>query len=276
MSHAYGRYHVPEPLHHLSMMTHRWTGARLKPVMHDIPLAVLEQENFAAQGIDTSRLVHGAPKVDALGNCVLNAATEAVSCLGVTTYRRYLDKLGLSTISVDLMADSKLGEMAAILAYHGCTDQTADPAQEWPPTDCGSSGVFMVQYLKKLGIISDQRVAQGAQNLVSLLQSGVVAEGTPFFNMWEEPNRLGFVDGDGSQSALEDAISSGVAGGHETLIRGIDKLSLTETDAVEPQKTVLRVRNSWGKSWNDGGEFYIHLSTLEMLSNYCDFRALIA
>ena len=145
MSHAYGRFHVAEPLHHLALI-HRHAGETLQEVDHEPPLAVLEQENFGAQGISTSALVPGAPSVDALGNCVLNAGTAAVSFLGLPAYEKYLNALGLwntDGTQGEVFADTQLGEEAAIVAYHGCTDQTGDTASEWPPTDCGSSGVYL-------------------------------------------------------------------------------------------------------------------------------------
>ena len=53
-------------------------------------------------------------------------------------------------------------------------------------------------------------------------------------------------------------------------------LALTAAGQVTPAGTVLRVRNSWGKAWGDGGSFRIHLSTLAALGHYCDFRQLVA
>jgi hypothetical protein len=265
------------------MLVHHHAGEPLKEVKHAIPLAVLEQENFAAQGIDTSALVAGAPKVDALGNCVLNAGTAAVSFLGPETYSAYLAKLLPSSPSpaqyggsVALFADAKTGEEAAIVAYHGCTDQTHNSQTEWPPTDCGSSGVYLVEYLKALGIVSSQKVAHGAQNIASLLQTGPVLNGGPFFNSWEEPGPLGMIDGNGTASDLEAAIRSGVAGGHERLSFEIEKLVISATGKVEPEKTVLVDRNSWGKSWGDDGCYRVHLSTYVALGQYMDFRELVA
>lgn len=275
MSHAYGRNHeVDDPQRTLSLV-HRHTGGVLKAVTHDIPLAVLEQENFARQGIDTTTLVPSAPKVDALGNCVLNAGTAAVSFLGINPYKAYLAVLGLPNPTTGF-ADTKLGEEAAIIAYHQCTDMTGKLSTEWPPTDCGSSGGALVAFLQKLGIVKSQQVASTMQDVVSLLQTSPVLEGTPFFNSWEEPNAGGFVDGNGSASAFQEAERSGVAGGHETLIFGVEKISLDAKGQIEPAHTVLLVRNSWGKAWGDAGCFRIHASTLRFLSGYCDYRSLVA
>lgn len=275
MSHSYGQLHVAEPLHNL-MLIHRHAGQPLREVDHEPPLAVLEQENFAAQGIDTSALVPGAPKVDALGNCVLNAGTAAVSFLGAPVYSKYLDALNLPVSTVGLFADAKMGEEAAIVAYHGCTDQTGSTSSEWPPTDCGSSGVYLVEFLQKLGIVTSQKIAHGAQDICSLLQTGPVLEGCPFFNAWEDPANNGFVDGNGTSSDIERAIRSGVAGGHETLQSAIVRLTLSATGLVVPEHTILRVRNSWGKSWGDHGSFFIHLSSLVALGGYADYRQLVA
>lgn len=274
----FGQYHVAEPWHHLSLL-HRHDGTALREVAHEIPLGVLEQETFAAQGIDTAALVPGAPDVDALGNCVYNAGTAAVSCLGAAKYGAYLSALGIrapETTDPELFADTKVGEEAAIVAYHRGTDLTGSTSTEWPPNDCGSSGVYLVQFLQSIGIVSSQRIAHGAQNIVSLLQSGPVLEGTPFFNAWMTPNSAGFVDGTGTATDLEAAIRSGVAGGHETLICAIERLSLSATGQVEPEGTVLRVRNSWSRSWGLTGDFLIHLSTLVALGNYADWRQLVA
>lgn len=273
---SFGRYHAPEPLHHLTLV-HRYAGAELKVVDHEPALGVLDQEDYGAQGIDTSVLVSGAKKVDALGNCVYNCGTAAVSNLGLAKYLELVKALGLPAPDPSVgFSDTKTGEEVAIVAYHEGTDQTGDPSQEWPPTDCGSSGVFLVQFLERLGIVSSQRIAQSAQDIVSLLQDSGVAEGTPFFNAWMTPDANAFVDGSGSQDDLEAAIASGVAGGHETYISAIEAIEISASGLVIPERTVLRVRNSWSKSWGDHGSFRIHLSTLAGIMNYSDFRQLVA
>lgn len=268
VSTSYGQFHVAEPLSAMARL-HVYEGTvKLHEVDHEPSLAVLDQEDLVAQGIDTSTLVTGARRVDALGSCTANASTVALS--------NAMDKAAfLKLIGTTSFQDTKAGEEWAIRFYHSCTDQTADPSQEWPPTDCGSSGPYIVQEAKAQGLVAGDKIAHGADDLVSLLQTGGVLQGTPFFNSWETPDSGGFVDVDGSPDSLSAAIQSGVAGGHETYISAVEHLVLTATGRVDALKTVLRVRNSWSKSWGDHGSFRMHLSTLVMLGRYCDFRQLV-
>jgi hypothetical protein len=262
----FGRYAVAEPMRF--DVVHFDKGGTLKEVDHEPPVPVLDQEDLIKQGINTAKLVPGAKKVDALGSCTANAT--AVSLGQVLFTGGYRLPAGLSA------TDAKSSEEWAIRFYNACTDQTGDPSQEWPPTDCGSTGLYCCHELIKQKLASGYKTASGAQNIASLLQGGTVIQGTPWFNAWFDPDSSGFIDGDGSRSALEDAIDSGVAGGHETCITAIERLALSATGKVQAARTVLRVRNSWSAAFADHGSFRVHLSTLVMLGSQADFKQFVA
>lgn len=261
---SYGRFQVAEPPHTL-LSLHIHDGGPLKEVDWEPKNAVLDQEDLFAQNIFVGDFIPGARNVNALGSCVFNANTSALSLvmpqetyLGVTRAHSYGDTTGL--------------EKFAITTYHDVTDLTGSTSTEWPPTDCGSSGPHIFTYAYDRGWIAGQKVAHGAQNIVSLLQEGAVLQGTPWFMGAEQPDAAGFIDGNGSVSAIERLIRSGVVGGHETVITAIEKLVLHPTGVVDVFNTVLRIRNSWSAAWGDHGSCRCHLSLLVAIGGYSDFR----
>ena len=263
-----GRFHVAEPPSTLRTLHHH-DGSPLHMVDHEPPLAVLDQEDLLSQAIRTSQIVPGASDVDALGSCVFNASTAHLSAV--------LDAEAFAKVTgTDGYSDTLRAEEYAIRLYHETTDLTGDPSSEWPPTDCGSSGLFVCKELEAQKVISGYKTAVGADNLVSLLQVGTVIVGQPWFHSWFTPGADAFVDGDGSSAALEAAVESGVAGGHETCISAVESLAFTPTGLVDPFNTVLRVRNSWSSAFGDHGSYRIHASTYVMLGGYCDFRQAVA
>jgi hypothetical protein len=260
----FGRRHVPEPPSSLARL-HLHAGGELHAVSHPPRIPVLDQEDLIAQGIDTATLVPGAARVDALGSCVANATTAALST--VLTAGEMKD-LGLGQ---DPVADEKF----AIKLYHQLTMSTGDPADEWPPVDCGSSGQAAVQLLEQNGVIASDKIAHGATNIVSLMQAGGLIVGQPWFNAWMTPDADGFIDGDGSEDALQAAIDSGVAGGHETFWFGVERLAIDTAGQVNAAATTIRFRNSWSAAWGQEGTALVHLSTHVALGQYCDFRQLV-
>jgi hypothetical protein len=274
MSHTkLGRYQAPEPLSALSRLHFHDGTTALKTVDHEPKVAVLDQEDLHKQGIVCSSFIPGAGNPDALGSCTANTAIEALSnLLTETEFAATVGKLGSTYPSADPYTQTAYAQRAAIGFYHGCTDQTGQSSSEWPPTDCGSSGPYLYQYAKKLGLIKTEKIAHGADNIVSLLQTGGLLYGTPWFNAWFTPNSSGFIDGNGSTSALQAAINSGVAGGHEIYVSAIEKLTVLPTGHVDPAKTVLRLRNHWDSSFGDHGSFRMHLSTMVALGGQVDLR----
>lgn len=264
----FGQFFVPETEETMLSLHIHDEATPLTTVDHEPKNGVLDQEDLLAQGIDTSVLVPGAQKVDALGSCTANANLSGVS--NILTQAEYLAFTGAQSYT-DVVGIEK----RAIVFYHTCSDQTGKPGSEWPPTDGGSSGVYVVEEDVKLGVSSGASIAHGAQNIVSLMQSSGLIVGVPFLNAWMEPDQNGFIDGNGSSSVVEKQIKQGVAGGHEIYWSAIEEIALSASGQVIPSKTIIRFRNSWSNNWADQGSARFHLSTFVTLGSYCDFRALL-
>lgn len=265
----FGRYQVAEPMRMETLHLHR--GEPLVEVDHEPPVPVLDQEDLLAQGISVSELVPGAQDVDALGSCTCNAGT--VSLAGQLYTKRGAEAVTAAGLS---LTDPVFNEKFAIRLYHTVTNQTGDPAQEWPPVDCGSTGLYVCHELESQKLITGHRTTHDVHGMVSLLQSGTVIMGGPWFNAWMEPNAQGFVDGDGTTEDLQRAMESGVAGGHETCISAAERLSfIGDSGRLDLPNSTVRVRNSWGASWGDKGSYRIHLSTLQWLTSYIDYKSFL-
>ncbi|MCU1490145.1 MAG: hypothetical protein JWM85_1550 [Acidimicrobiaceae bacterium] len=276
---VYGRVQVAEPPSNLAYLHLHDGTTPLKEVDHETPIGVLDQSDLIAQGIHCTHFIPGCKQdPEALGSCTAETFIEAVArkLSGPELFAFCKRLINHPASEAPTTYSSVHGlQRGAISFYHVCTDQTGNAGEEWPPTDCGSSGPYIVDEAKRLGVISGQKIAAGADNIVSLLQTDGIMQGTPFFFAWEEPDTQGFIDGKGRASDLEAAIASGLAGGHETYIAAIEKLTLLATGHVDPFNTVLRVRNHWTPNWGDHGCFRMHLSTLVMLGGNCDFRQLV-
>jgi hypothetical protein len=103
----------------------------------------------------------------------------------------------------------------------------------YPPVDTGSTGLWSMKALKAAGYISSYRHAFSLNTALQLLMQYPVSSGLPWYNSMFEPDRNHFIH-------LE--ASSGIAGGHQVAVVGVD---------VAQQ--AVRIRNSWGTSWGDGG-----------------------
>ena len=271
----FGQFAVAEPLRFDLLAFHDDTP--LKEVEHDIPIPVLDQEDLHQQGIDVTKLVPGAADTDALGSCTCNTGTAHIAERWAAAGKdlgglKLTGGTGAITMSA---ADGTADEEFAILLYHLVTDQTGVPSQEWPPTDCGSNGLYVCQELIAQGFAVSYRSASNVTADITLLQSGSVMQGGPWFNSWMKPDSNGFVDGDGSYEAMRAAVNSGVAGGHETLQHGIPQLALASNGSVDLANTVIKVRNSWSTQFGLNGDYLLHASTLNYLLKYYDFKAVV-
>lgn len=270
----FGRVHVAEPLSSLFLVHTRDPAVTPRAVIHKTGTPVLDQEDLQAQGINTAELIKGAARVDALGSCVANATTAALSTLGAATAEQLAAALpGAQLAPGAAVAD----EETAIRLYHAFTSQTGQAASEWPPADCGSSGLWACRWLEARKIISGHRIATGAASIVSALQDHVLITGQPWLAAWTNPGPDGVIDGDGTPASLSAALDAGgVAGGHETCWLGVESLALDADGEVDPAHTIIRFRNSWGPGWGPlQGDGLAHLSTFIYLSKWCDHRVLL-
>lgn len=126
-----------------------------------------------------------------------------------------------------------------------------------------------------LGYATSYKTAANVHGALSLLQTGTVMQGGPWFNSWMTPDSNGFVDGDGSYAAVQAAMQSGVAGGHETLLHGIPQLAQAADGTIDLANTVIRVRNSWSTKFGVNGDYLLHASTLNYLGRHYDFKAAV-
>ncbi|MGW7001444.1 hypothetical protein ACWGCW_01105 [Streptomyces sp. NPDC054933] len=235
---------------------HHHDHTELKPVRHEIPIPILDQQDLLAQGVQVSELVPGAQDVDALGSCTAQTGTAALAwLLGADR----LDEVGLS--GTDAVAD----EQYAIRLYHEATLDDDDLRDEWPPTDCGSSGLGVARALHARGAVGSYVHATSADAFASLLQTGPVMVGMPWTQAFFEPDGEGFIDSG-------DWMSSGIAGGHEVLAIGLEKVEQDSAGRAIPQQTVMRLRNSWSTNWNPvlSGEFRMRLSTYQVMRSAMD------
>jgi len=271
----FGQFAVAEPLRFDLLAFHDDTP--LKEVEHDIPIPVLDQEDLHKQGIDVTKLVPGAADTDALGSCTCNTGTAHIAERWAAAGKDLSGlKLTGGTGAITMSATgSTADEEFAILLYHLVTDQTGVPSQEWPPTDCGSNGLYVCQELIARGFAASYKSASNVTADITLLQSGSVMQGGPWFNSWMTPDSNGFVDGDGSYEAMRAALNSGVAGGHETLQHAIPQLALASNGSVDLANTVIKVRNSWSNQFGLNGDYLLHASTLNYLLKYYDFKAVV-
>lgn len=272
----FGRYQVAEPPSKLASLHFHDEGTVLKEVDFSPKCSILDQEDLHAQGIDVSTFIPGGSSTtDAIGSCTAQTFVEwASQALTIDQFIVLVKTLtGVQLTANTIYTDTKTLEMAAIVFYYRCTNQTGDPAQEWPPTDCGSTGLYVFDEGKALSIVASEKVASGALNMASLMQTGPLLGGIPFLNAWMNPLASDnyCIDGDGSTKTLREQIAEGVAGGHELLFPKIVQLAVPN-GVLDPFNTIIEFPNHWSSNWADQGRARVHLSTLAAFGSQADFR----
>lgn len=250
---ALGRHQVLDARSLKYRQPHR--GEALRPVAWEPDIPVLDQQNLLEQGILTSRLVPGATDADELGSCTANAAAVALSVL--------LSPTDLERAGLTLLHPGR-DEEWAIRLYAEATRVDEFVPYQWPPADCGSSGLGVAKALQARGLIGSYTHALDADAIAAALQNGPVLLGLPWFNAWFSPGGDGFIDN------IPYWRTSGLAGGHEVCAIALEDVAQDHAGRVIPERTVLRLRNSWGPSWGIGGDFFLRLSTYVALREQID------
>lgn len=185
----------------------------------------------ASRAYDAATLISGAPQIASvihechiepwdqgqIGDCTMNAALGVLMCDPFWQRGKW-----------------SFSEQDALRLYSEETrlDDSLIPGH-YPPRDTGSTGLWSMKTLKNEGYITSYRHAFGLKTALQLLMQFPVSTGIPWYNSMFDPDRNHFIHLDAS---------SGIAGGHQVAVVGVD---------VAQQ--AVRIRNSWGGSWGDGG-----------------------
>lgn len=158
-----------------------------------------------------------------VGSCVGNASAAA-----------------LNTRSLHKARAKMLTEDDAVAIYSAAT---LIDGNGYPPQDTGTSALSAAKALRTMGKITSWSTAFGLQHVLDALALKPVLLGINWYESMFTPDASGRL-----------SVSGAIAGGHETLIRGMDPASKT-----------VRVRNSWGQDWGLKGDYLLSYADLDRL-----------
>jgi C1A family cysteine protease len=163
-----------------------------------------------------------------IGSCTANAA---LGILMTDPFRR---------------EDWNFTEQDAVNLYEQETklDNSLIPGS-YPPADTGSTGLWSMKALKNAGYIKGYRHCFTLATALQVLMQFPVSTGVPWYQSMFEPD---------TSHTIHVDTRSGIAGGHQVAIVGVD---------VDRQ--AVRVRNSWGTSWGDGGYAWLSWGDWQLL-----------
>jgi hypothetical protein len=167
-----------------------------------------------------------------LGSCTGNAA---VGCMGTGDF--------YSTVASNHRDGwLPLTEDGAIDCYEAATVLDPYPGQ-YPPDDTGSDGNSVAMALKNAGMISGYTHALSYDAAMQALQLQPVIFGLSWLEGMFTPGADGTLPVTGS-----------LAGGHEVVL-----------SAYDPHTARVRLDNSWGAGWGEGGSAWLQLADFKKL-----------
>lgn len=214
-------------------------GQRLgRHVEHDIRSADYAIEADLAQPLKTTIHERKLAILDQgnLGSCTGNAGT---GLLGTEPF--------YSAIGHTL----DLGEKFAVSLYSDASAADDFPGQ-YPPDDTGSSGLAIGRVLKRRKTIKSYQHAFGLLHGLQAFQKRPCIIGIPWLASMDDP---------GPNGVVKVNPQSGVRGGHEVEVIGIEVLN---GDPNSPEGVVV-CANSWSPSWGASGYFRIDFKGLDWL-----------
>lgn len=162
----------------------------------------------------------------AIGDCTMNAAA------------------GCLITSPNVGRTFSETEIQALYRVETRIDDTQIPGH-WEPDDTGSTGLWSMKALKQAGLIRSYHHCFRLATVLHRLLDGPVSTGITWYESMfnTDPGHT-----------IEVDFTSQVAGGHQVCLVGLD----VEREAV-------RVRNSWGTGWGDGGYAWLRFADYDRL-----------